>query len=507
MSKQVKQIAEPNFITRRDREMGRWTVEECAPKRGAAYTDPIGRVVVAPVGVSELDRLIRAHELMHAKISPADDWDEWVNRGIATKESMIPVEEVRVNMALTELGFDLSGLTDSNEDADGEYCAIHEKWDAAVRFAVGTAGTGGGKKFITGVRRHNKQWADALSKIQKRIIKELKSAQKKRHNLYSTQKGRFGLAPEGFIHVERLAEYVDRLTEHPPQEQKESENSQSQTSESTDENSEEKDSDNNKVGVGSTTKVNDPTKDYKEILREINPLNDDSWRNGTDWSKLVWGKVPLHRVANGKLGRKRVASAVGKNPRRIQRLLTDPQMRVFDRVQRGSGGVVLIDGSGSMRLSHKNVLRILEAAPGAIVAIYSDMDEGIGEVPNIHIVAKDGKMVASDKEMPRFGAGNGCDLPALEWAIKQRERGSTPVVWVTDGGVCVPHGGWSPKFAVACIRTAQRNNVLCVEDTDEAIDALKKLNSRKPVERKWPEYFRHTIENLGGMSKIQSVGK
>jgi len=451
MSKQVKQIAEPNFITRRDREMGRWTVEECAPKRGAAYTDPIGRVVVAPVGVSELDRLIRAHELMHAKISPADDWDEWVNRGIATKESMIPVEEVRVNMALTELGFDLSGLTDSNEDADGEYCAIHEKWDAAVRFAVGTAGTGGGKKFITGVRRHNKQWADALSKIQA--------------------------------------------------------NSQSQTSESTDENSEEQDSDNNKVGVGSTTKVNDPTKDYKEILREINPLNDDSWRNGTDWSKLVWGKVPLHRVANGKLGRKRVASAVGKNPRRIQRLLTDPQMRVFDRVQRGSGGVVLIDGSGSMRLSHKNVLRILEAAPGAIVAIYSDMDEGKGEVPNIHIVAKDGKMVASDKEMPRFGAGNGCDLPALEWAIKQRERGSTPVVWVTDGGVCIPHGGWSPKFAVACIRTAQRNNVLCVEDTDEAIDALKKLNSRKPVERKWPEYFRHTIESLGGMSKIQSVGK
>jgi len=63
MSKKVKQIAEPNFITRRDREMGRWTVEECAPKRGEAYTDPIGRRVVAPIGTSELDRLIRAHEL------------------------------------------------------------------------------------------------------------------------------------------------------------------------------------------------------------------------------------------------------------------------------------------------------------------------------------------------------------------------------------------------------------------------------------------------------------
>jgi len=59
---------------------------------------------------------------MHAKISPADDWEQWVNRAIATKDSMIAVEEVRVNMALTQLGFDLSGLTDNNEDADGEYC-------------------------------------------------------------------------------------------------------------------------------------------------------------------------------------------------------------------------------------------------------------------------------------------------------------------------------------------------------------------------------------------------
>ena len=116
-------------------------------------------------------------------------------------------------------------------------------------------------------------------------------------------------------------------------------------------------------------------------------------------------------------------------------------------------------------------------------------------------------MVASDKEMPRFGAGNGCDLPALEWAIKQRERGSTPVVWVTDGGVCTSGGGWAPRLAVACIKTAQKHNVLCVEDTDEAVDALKKLNSRKPVQRKWPEYFRHTIENIGGMSKLQSVGR
>jgi len=132
---------------------------------------------------------------------------------------MIAVEEVRVNMALTQLGFDLSGLTDNNEDADGEYCAIHEQWDAAVRFAVGTAGTGGGKKFLVGVRRHNKKWADALAKIQKRVLKELASAEKKRNNLYSTRVSRSGIAPEGFLHVERLGEYIDRLTEHPPQEE------------------------------------------------------------------------------------------------------------------------------------------------------------------------------------------------------------------------------------------------------------------------------------------------
>ena len=492
-----KKYPEPQFITRQDRPVGQWTVEECAPKRGAAFSNNVDRMITAPVGSTPLERLVRAHELMHAKISPAEDWERWIQREVASRKAMVAVEEVRVNWGISKAGFNLNELTDGNEDADGEYCAIHKEWDNAVIFAVATAGTAGGKKFLVGVRRHNKQWAQALSFIQKKIIKEIKKDTKRGYgSVYSTQVSRFtGLAPLGFEWTERMAEYVDRLCLNEPKEQS-PQKAKNKPGEGDSDKSE------GLASIGAQTESTTPEEPVKEIIHDMEPLKKNG--RGEEWGKLIWGTVPMPKKVNGKLGRKRVSSNIGRNPRRIHKLYTDPQRRVFDTVRRADGGIVLVDGSGSMNLSHRHVIDILESAPGALVAIYSDMDENRGK-PNIHIIAKDGKTVHDENGLPLVGAGNGVDYPALLWAIKQRKNSKTPVIWVTDGGVCTPTGGFNDRLAMACIKTAMNNKVLVVENAEEAVEALKKLNGRQVVTRRWPVYFHQIIRRVGGISKVQEV--
>ena len=50
-------------------------------------------------------------------------------------------------------------------------------------------------------------------------------------------------------------------------------------------------------------------------------------------------------------------------------MLTDPDRKVFDTTKKTVGGVVLIDGSASMRFSQDDIKSILEAAPGCTVAV------------------------------------------------------------------------------------------------------------------------------------------
>jgi len=516
----VKTTVEPHALTRRDRPTLRWSVEEVAPRRGLARTNVADRAIFAPAGLSDLERVVRAHELMHARISPAESIIDWIKREIASPDSLQAVEEVRVNYALNKAGFDLSSMTDGCEDADGELCVIQDDWLAAVRFAVASAGTGGGKRFLVGVRRQSKHWATALQKIQKHFWKQAESADGgkqgrryvPREPLLSTDiHSSIGLPPAGFAWTEKWAEYLDRLGAMPapskadkPVKKKrksavttgeggedatnrESDDSEHETGEYTDESSQDIASKGSKI---------------EDALRNLRPLNYGRTEANQDWGKLIWGESILTAVSKGHLGKKRVAMTYGRNPRRISRLFSDPQRRIFDHERRNKGGIVLIDGSGSMALKREQVIEILKVAPGATVAIYSDMDEGAGS-PNIHILAKNGKCV-EEKNMPDFGKGNGVDLPALEWAISQR-KGKEPVVWVTDGGVCTVHGSHTQPIVLQCMKTAKRNKVICVDHVDSAIKAIKQIHRGQTVHADYPVHFNNLVRSLGGMEKTQVV--
>jgi len=466
---------EPEILTRKDTEAGTWEVEVCAPKRGEAWTNIIGRVISVPVDDTERSRTIRAHEMMHAKVTPADDWKAWIDRGIASEEALRACEELRVNFLCQMAGFPMDKhLTDGGETADGERIVALNDWRNAVYFAIATAGTASAKPFLNGVRRQNREWGKHLLSIQKRALKTIKKIAKQNRDLVaSTAKHhQTGLHPLGFKTTEGLAEWVDRLAgEPPPPEEPEAEETGA-------------------GGEGDTvghehSDVDAKRRSFTEKLSKIEPDDMVYSTNIPEWGELRIGKVPLNTVSSGHMGRKRVATNVGRNPRRIGRMITDPQKRVFDRKVRGLGGIVVLDVSGSMSWTREEIRSIVENSNGATVLAYS---YSTAEVDNAWILAENGKVFTEDFDM---SCGNGVDFPALEWATKRR-KGNEPIVWVTDGGVTGVNDGYSDMLARQCMRHVRQHGIIVYETLAEAVTAFKKMSNGQKVYSKLPWLLRES---------------
>ena len=482
----------PEMLGRKDKDAGAWRVDTCAPVRGKPFTNVVSKHMVVPIGDEQVDRVIRAHEMAHARFSPADDFPKWIARGIATETGMTVVEEVRVNFLIKKAGFDVDLLADGSEKASGVRIAEQADWTQAVYIAVGYSICGGGKDFITGVRRVNPAWAKTLREIIKAVEKEFVKAFKT-GTLGSTEVDpRHGLAPFGFSHTERIAEWVDRLANPPVDEDKQGEQGeQNKQGEPKPEDKEKKDGDK---GVGATNKPQ-PKADPKKVRpAEV------SRGEGVvpSWGKLIVGNLPLTRKAHGGLGRKRCASNMGRNPRRIGNALADPEKRVFDRYKKGNGGIVLIDGSGSMSLNNKDILDITEASPGCTVAVYSADRTNVR--PNLLVLAQNGKMI--DK-LPERNGGNGVDGEAIRWATKQRKRSSTPIVWITDGkvhglGNGGQWGGYHDILAMDCIKEVLKHKVFMAHDVKQGLAVLKQLSVGKKPTRWYPSCWQQTYQKLNG---------
>jgi hypothetical protein len=462
---------EPEVLTRRDLEHGQWETGSCAPKRGLPHTDIVNRKIVVPTDDTPMSRTIRAHEMMHAKVSPGTEWPKWIAREIASKEALTVCEELRVNFLCEKAGFSVAkDLSDDGETADGERLALMGDWHSAVMFAIATAGTASSKKYLTGIRRHRRDWGPALLSIQKRSIKHFKDAVKHgTSELASTHVDKGAqLAPMGFRYTETLAEWVDRIAGMTPPEPPEEDENSGDTADTG--------SDGTTSSTSSTSrdKITPEEFDGKVKRALIDPASTGSIPR---WGELQFGKVPLEVINTGAMGKKRVATNVGRNPRRVHRYLTDPEMRLFDRRIRAKGGIVVLDVSGSMSFNRDQIRTIVEEAPGATVIAYS---WNRAESDNCWILAQDGKMY---REIGKVSAGNGVDLPALQWAIKNRRR-NEPVVWVSDGGVSGVGDGFHETLFRQCARYVQKNGILCASNMEEAIDLFKKMGrGQKPVTR------------------------
>jgi hypothetical protein len=137
-----------------------------------------------------------------------------------------------------------------------------------------------------------------------------------------------------------------------------------------------------------------------------------------------------------------------------------------------------------MNFTHEQIRKIVENAPGATVISYSEMTD---DKPNAYVLADKGRMV---KELPSQGCGNGVDFPALEWAVKNRQRSSSPIIWVTDGGVCGANSGFNNLLAMQCINICKKNNIIVVPYVEEAISELRKMKNGGKPQSKWPLILR-----------------
>lgn len=478
----------PEMLGRKDATHGAWQVDSCAPVRGLPHTNIVDRKMVVPVSQEETDRVIRAHEMVHARVSPADDFILWLTRGIASETALRSVEEVRVNYLVGKAGFDaMTHLADGSELRAGEELTSREDWAGCVYTAVGFTCSAGLKDFLTGVRRKNRAWGEALKEISKKVEKEIAKSDK-RGTLTSTARDpRSGLAPLGFADVERIAEMVDRLA-NPIKDEDNNENGQSQESDG----SGKQDAEKAEKGASKGEPTAPPVS--KDEVKRVQPAQNRG-RAGVapQWAELKIGKLPLTRQAPGGLGRKRKATDMGRNPRRIGNALADPYKRIFDASKKGNGGVVIIDGSGSMSLTTEDIVKIVDSAHGATVAVYSADSQNIND--NLLILAEKGKMVQT---LPRRNGGNGVDAPALKWGIKQRQHQNAPVVFVTDGLVHGVGQGYDDLLAMDCINLVLKNKVIVRKNVAEAVKALDEIKAGRKPARWFPSVWKNTWKTLNG---------
>lgn len=124
---------------------------------------------------------------------------------------------------------------------------------------------------------------------------------------------------------------------------------------------------------------------------------------------------------------------------------------IFRRNKRRPGalqrGTVLIDGSGSMRLSDEMIAEMIDMLPYATIAIYSG-GGGAGH-SWIVIVARNGRRVERIGSIERDG-GNTCDGPALLWLSRQQ----APRLWICDGIVTGEHDALKDPEECAVIMKA-----------------------------------------------------
>lgn len=212
----------------------------------------------------------------------------------------------------------------------------------------------------------------------------------------------------------------------------------------------------------------------KRVLRQIIPAIDG-------WATPILEKLPLVSPHTGRKGRKIVPEAYGKDIRFISREDTDPEQKIFGRYVRATGGVVVVDCSGSMSLDEEDLRNIMDASAGTTVICYS-ADYSKPEDPNIWLVASRGRRAS---KLPEFPGGNGVDGPALEVGVSMR-RHNEPIIWITDTRVTGARDRASDALRDWCLMYAGRHNIHIVRQPEEAATLLRQFQmGAKPKRRKY----------------------
>lgn len=479
-------LVSPEWVTagRADRHtnesvMGGWTSTVSPLMRGSTFTDFSEHQMSVPEGNSPEAVACRIHELTHARISPTQVPAQLMSQFGVSVEAVRLAEEVRVNMvsvgsalvhekrgsgddSVVEITKQAQFLTDGTERAIADKAVETSDWRTAVSLYLSTLNTVSNRTVKRRLRRR-KEWQKPLEYIEKFM----------RKNGYLLDK------KSPFIrnhHFSSLSYHVGRSRDTTPL------------------NYSWRDS---KTGREVTTQLpggfiasnlplahaidsmfsNNPSKSAQEQQQlangEESPSGDkpDDYENGfSNWEVLHFGLTSLTETTSAFLGKRKRPAMVGKYPTRPDRLLTDPERRIFREVARSRGGVVVFDCSGSMSITHDEVHAVVRQFAGATVVAYTHRGSGR---PNAWILADRGRMISANEfEEIDLGHGNGVDGPILRWALRNKRNPKDFVMWVSDGHVTGKNDGQRNEQLIEVARLSMRYNIIGAYNSTEAISIL-----------------------------------
>lgn len=415
----------PELVTGREDRLptGPWRIEAGTTRRGGASCDLRNRVLQVPLGEEAMARLVRAHELMHVRVSPHQPTNEF---GDVCARALECAEEFRVNTLLARSGFATSLLRDGTEKAGGRGVGEANDWPEAVRFLLAVLGTGAERDYLAGVRISQPTWLPALRAVRKRVLKFVLTTTVA--DLSDTSLNERDV-PTGYANVTVvLARMVDRAA---------------------------------------SAQIPSDADALRTFRRSLEPGARRAPSGA--FATLVFdaGGLSIARKSPAQWRREQ-PSVSGVVMRYPSRLLTDDMRRAFSSKRRCQGGLVVVDQSGSMDIDPNELAALVARAPGALVVGYSHQPGDVSAKPNAWILAQRGTLA---RRFPSGNVGNGVDGPVLRWAIA-RARSNEPIVWVTDGQVTDSNDHPSDALTAECAALVTRHRIRLVRTFSDAATAL-----------------------------------
>lgn len=438
---------------------GGWGSNSAPLSRGASSVDFSHREITVPAGDSPAEIAVRTHELLHARISPVSVPPQLLSQFGLTSSAVRLAEELRVNTLGSFLHEKTRGdvstraMKDGSEKGIADDAVENSRWQAALSIFLNTYQTDEFKNVKRRLRR-KEEWREPLSIVEKDLKKRLHSHRVGRliDNTMPTnytwvdardRSESSALLGYGFINLTLpLAQQIDDWLEHPP---------------------------------------TPPQPKGDEAPRKgRRPISDG---HGTKWEELRFGMTSLTETTTTFIGKRKRPAMMGKYPSRPDRLLTDPERRIFRETVRGEGGIVVFDCSGSMSVTHKDLRAVTKKFAGATVVAYTQRGD---HEANAWVLARNQRMV-SEHEFADIDLnhGNGVDGPILRWAIRQKKTPKDFIVWVSDGYV-TGAGDYSTEALVGeCAELCVKHKIIGVEDAKEALELLEdmKRTGNRPTNR------------------------
>lgn len=432
----------PDALATPKRDQKGWRVTYAPPVRGACSTNRKAKVMAVPDEYDDTARAIRAHEMAHAAFSPMEGPEILAPLFGVSADALAAAEEARVNRLANAAGADVSALTDGTEKSAARVAALRNDYRAALLLTVSTMGTDAERHVKSALTKHApKSWRKDLTAF-RRTVKTALGHVPYIRNLTAYERDGVTM-PEGFLYAVHVARALENYAEHgkslPTDKQAKAQEGKA------------------------TTRARD---DYAQARKFTRHPEHTAEKSTYQDVRLMEPDMNTRHL--GKIAKRRVAAPVGKKPRRMSRLMTDPHRRVFDRTIRTNGGVVVIDQSGSMHLAEADIDRVLAAAGGATVIGYSDIGRNLA---NVWVIAENGQRSTG---YPRGGCNNGVDGSALNFAATKRRNKREPFIWITDGRAYDKAENFGPRASSEIHHTTKRYGIHVAENIDEAVRELQR---------------------------------